>query len=181
MDIKYALLGFLSWKPFSGYDLKKMLENSELFYWSGNNNQIYTGLVQLHKDGLADSEAQPSERMPNRKLYRITSEGLVELQKWLTTAPELPQLRKPFLIQLAWSSSLSASEIDALLAQYENELQMKLAILKEQQKRKIVLNPARNGREEYLWEMIFENYLSNYLQDLEWVKEVRQNLPAGKS
>ena len=181
MDIKYALLGFLSWKPLSGYDLKKMLENSELFYWSGNNNQIYTGLVQLHRDGLAASEAQPSEKMPNRKLYRITSEGLAELQRWLTTAPELPQLRKPFLIQLAWSSSLSAKEIDSLLAQYENELQMKLAILKEQQKRKTVLNPARNEREEYLWEMIFENYQSNYFQDLEWVKKVRENLPAVKS
>ena len=41
MTIKYAILGLLSWKPFSGYDLKKIFVDSASLYWSGNNNQIY--------------------------------------------------------------------------------------------------------------------------------------------
>ncbi|RPI32756.1 MAG: DUF4180 domain-containing protein, partial [Chloroflexota bacterium] len=41
MDIKFAILGYLSWRPFSGYDLKKLFADSAAFYWSGNNNQIY--------------------------------------------------------------------------------------------------------------------------------------------
>jgi PadR family transcriptional regulator AphA len=180
MDIKYALLGFLSWQPFSGYDLKKMMESSDLFYWSGNNNQIYTGLVELHKEGLVEAKSQPSEKMPNRKLYRVTSRGIEELGRWLTEEPELPQFRKTFLIHLAWSNELSTGQIDALLARYENELSMKLLILNEQQKRNNVINPARNPREKYLWKNIFENYLDNYETDLKWVRKIRQELPAVK-
>jgi PadR family transcriptional regulator AphA len=178
MEIKYVLLGFLSWQPFSGYDLKKMIENSDLYYWSGNNNQIYTGLVQLHKEGLVEAESQPSEKMPNRKLYRITPQGLKELRRWLTQEPELPQFRKTFLIQLAWSHESSSGQLDVLLARYENELSMKLMMLNEKQKRNSVLNPARNLREKYLWEKIFENYLDNYETELNWVRKIRRELPA---
>jgi PadR family transcriptional regulator, regulatory protein AphA len=177
MDIKYALLGFLSWKPFSGYDLKKMMENSDLFYWSGNNNQIYTGLVQLHKEGMVEAVSRPSDKMPNRKLYNITSKGYEELRRWLTEEPELPQFRKTFLIQLAWSNGLSNEQIDALLARYEHELSMKSIILNEQRKRNVILNPARTSREKYLWKNIFENYLDNYETDLGWVRKIRQELP----
>jgi len=177
MDIKYALLGFLSWKSFSGYDLKKIMENSDIFYWSGNNNQIYTGLVQLHRDGLVEAEAQPSEKMPNRKLYRITSEGLAVLHQWLTTEPELPQFRKTFLIQLAWSNNLKTDEIEALLAKYEYELQMRVTILNEQQKRGVIINPSRTNREKYLWQKLFENTVTNFTTELEWVRQIRKDLP----
>jgi PadR family transcriptional regulator, regulatory protein AphA len=176
MDIKYALLGFLSWQPFSGYDLKKMLENSEMFYWSGNNNQVYTGLVQLHKDGLVESEAQPSEKMPNRKVYRITPAGLAELRQWLLSEPEMPQFRKPALIQLAWSGELTASQTAGLLEKYEYELQMRVVLLKEQLKRGTNLNPDRTTREHYLWQRIFEHYLGSYTFELDWVRQTRREL-----
>ena len=41
-------------------------------YWSGNNNQIYKTLVQLHADGLVESEVQQQENYPTRKEYRLT-------------------------------------------------------------------------------------------------------------
>ena len=47
MSIHHAILGLLSWKPHTGYDLKKVFEDSAFMHWSGNNNQIYR----------ADSEA----------------------------------------------------------------------------------------------------------------------------
>ena len=40
MTIKYAMLGFLSWRPLAGYDIKKLMVDSPVLYWSGNNNQI---------------------------------------------------------------------------------------------------------------------------------------------
>ena len=47
MDVHTAILGWLSWKPASGYDLKRVFSDSEIFYWSGNNNQIYKALLQI--------------------------------------------------------------------------------------------------------------------------------------
>jgi PadR family transcriptional regulator, regulatory protein AphA len=177
VDIKFALLGFLSWQSFSGYDLKKMMKNSELFYWSGNNNQIYTGLVQLHHDGLVEAESQPSDKMSNRKVYRLTPAGKAELQKWLLTEPELPQFRKPFLIQMSWSYAMDATTLDSLLAKYSYELQMRVAILREHQKRHTLINPARTARERFLWQQIHNNLLQNYESELDWVTRLRREMP----
>jgi len=177
MDIKYAILGLLSWRQLSGYDLKKMMQDSELFYWSGNNNQIYSTLVQLHQEGMVDVQLQPQEHLPSRKLYNLTKEGKAALKQWLISEPPLPQLRKTFLIQLAWSIDLSHQEIDNLLTIYENELRLRLIMLKEQLKRGTLINPARNPREKYVWGMIWDNYLDGYQAELEWAGELRENLP----
>ncbi len=47
MQIDYAILGLLSWKPLTGYDVKRVMQDSPFLYWSGNNNQIYKALTKL--------------------------------------------------------------------------------------------------------------------------------------
>ncbi|HEY9053605.1 MAG TPA: PadR family transcriptional regulator, partial [Rectinemataceae bacterium] len=75
MSIRHAILGFLSWKPFTGYELKKRFSDALSFHWSGNNNQIYGTLVQLHKDGAVTIEVVAQEKLPAKKLYTITEAG----------------------------------------------------------------------------------------------------------
>jgi len=173
--IKYAILGFLSWRALSGYDLKKMFEPSIFLYWSGNNNQIYTTLVQLHKEGLVTSEIQHQASGPSKKIYTITAKGLADLREWVLSAPELPQLRNSFLIQLAWADQLKPDELDTLLAKYEYEVQMQLLMCREQRRRN-QLNPARTQRETYLWQMISENWIAFYETELAWVQQLRAEL-----
>ena len=119
MSINFAILGFLSREPLTGYDLKKRFAGSEIFYWSGNNNQIYRALVELHQAGRVEQTIEHPESGPARKLYMLTDQGRAELRRWLLSPPELPQLRHPLLIRLAWADQLEASELDGLLAQYE--------------------------------------------------------------
>jgi PadR family transcriptional regulator, regulatory protein AphA len=176
MDIKYAILGFLSWRSFTGYDIKKIIADSTGFYWSGNNNQVYTSLVQLHRDGLVTSEIQYQERYPSRKVYSITDQGRKELKSWVQSAPEPAQIRKSFLVQLAWADQLDPAEMDRLLEKYEYEVKMQLMMLKEQIKRGSTISPARTPREKYLWEMISRNYILAYETELGWVKEVRSGM-----
>ena len=83
MSIKYAILGLLSWKSLSGYDLKKMIADSAALYWSGNNNQIYKTLVQLLDEELVTSEVHYQENLPPRKVYTINEKGQDELKKWV--------------------------------------------------------------------------------------------------
>ena len=35
MQIDYAILGLLSWKPLTGYDVKRVMQDSPFLYWSG--------------------------------------------------------------------------------------------------------------------------------------------------
>ena len=90
MNVRYAILGFLSWKSLSGYDLKKMFVESAFIYWSGNNNQIYKELIQLTKDALVTNEIENQESGPSKKIYTITEKGLSELRTWIQSSPELP-------------------------------------------------------------------------------------------
>jgi|WetSurMetagenome_2_1015567.scaffolds.fasta_scaffold491123_1 PadR family transcriptional regulator, regulatory protein AphA len=173
--IQYALLGLLSWKPLSGYDLKKIISESDLFYWSGNNNQIYNSLVPLHQDGLVSQQVEYQESLPAKKIYTITAKGEEALQAWVFSEPELPELHNHFLIQLAWADCLSGAELDALLARYEAEVEIQVRMRVEKIRRGME-TPARTEREAFLWSQIHENLVLTARAELEWVRRVRTEL-----
>lgn len=175
MTIQYAILGLLSWQPLSGYDLKKIISDSDIFYWSGNNNQIYNTLVQLHKEGLVSQQVQPQENLPAKKIYSITEKGKSELRAWVLSAPEMPEIRNNFLIQLAWSEVLSDEEMDVLLTRYEEEMNLQVRMLEEKSRRP-AFDPARSPRESYIWQMLADNTRITYQCQLDWVRQVRSEL-----
>lgn len=175
MSIKYAILGILSWKPSSGYDLKKVFEESSILYWSGNNNQIYKTLVQLLDEGLVTNEVLHQESTPSKKLYTITDEGTAALKEWVLSTPELPEFKKTFLIQLAWADQLDENELDSLLSRYENEINIQL-LMQQEKVRRGVTSPGRTEREIYLWNMIYENIISSYKNELDWIRKVRKEM-----
>ena len=190
MTIDFAILGLLSWRSLSGYDIKKMFAGSSALYWSGNNNQIYTSLARLHKKELVTRETEIQEDNPPRKIYSINEKGRTELKLWLHSEPEQPHLKNAFLIQLAWADELSSEELDALLVKYRDELQNHLLILQVKAEEKDIspsgdfrdayINPAlaRTPREALLWNMIQENWISFYQNEVNWVRKLRQKLLA---
>ena len=175
MSIKLAILGILSWKPSTGYELKKIFEDSTFMYWSGNNNQIYKALISLEDEELVTSEVIHQDSSPSKKIYTITEEGLKELKKWIVSSPDSPEIKKTFLVQLAWSDMLSDTELNEILTNYENEIKVQLIMQKEKYRRALH-SPNRNTRESLLWEMISENIISTYNNELNWVRETRKKL-----
>jgi PadR family transcriptional regulator, regulatory protein AphA len=179
MDLRYTILGLLSWKPASGYDLKRIISDSEVFYWSGNNNQIYKNLIDLKNEGLVTFQVQVQESLPSKKIYSITDKGLAELHQNLLAAPEVPELHKDFLIQLAWAEQLSDEEIIALLEKYEDEISIRLRMLQAQATRS-GNTPGRSRREKYLWQRIIENFMAAYQTELNWAHQTQQEFREGK-
>lgn len=96
MSIQLAILGILSWKPSTGYELKKIFEHSSFMYWSGNNNQIYKALMNMQNEDLVTCEVIHQDNSPFKKIYTITEEGLEKLKKWLLSTPEAPNTKKLF-------------------------------------------------------------------------------------
>jgi DNA-binding PadR family transcriptional regulator len=175
MSIKFTILGFLSWKPLTGYDLKKLIADSPILPWSGNNNQIYTTLVDLHKSGLVTQEIENQASGPSRKIYTITAAGRAELRAWICSTPELPILKNTFHAQLAWADLLDAAELDDLLASYEEEVSVQLLMLREQHQRHQAA-PDRSPRERLLWDRIMDNRIMFYAAELDWVRQLREEL-----
>jgi PadR family transcriptional regulator AphA len=174
--IRYAILGLLSWKPLTGYDLKLIFQTSTLMYWSGNSNQIYRTLVKLHEDELVSRQIEDQESGPSRKIYTITEAGNAALRDWILSPPELPDIKHPFLIQVAWADALSADDLDEVLARYEQEVGLRLAMLREQLQRQTDAFPNRTPRETLLWQRVSENWIGKYDHDLTWVRALRTDL-----
>ena len=175
MDIDCAILGLLSLRPLSGYDLKKLFGDLNGYYWSGNNNQIYKSLLQLHQDGLVSQEVQYQASLPARKIYTLTEKGRAALRQWLLSSPELPEFRSAFLVQLTWADLLTASELDALLANYEDEVRAMLLMQQEKARREAGPS-ARTEREAFLWKMVSQHVIATYQNEMDWVRQVRGGL-----
>lgn len=175
MSISYAILGILSYKPLTGYDLKKIIQSSSFMPWSGNNNQIYKSLVELLEEGSVINEVQHQESSPSKKIYTITEEGLVKLKKWVFSSPDPLEFKKPFLVQLAWADQLSAEELNDLLSRYEYEIKMQI-LSHQEKKRRGSFSPERTPREKLIWDMIDQNIVSSYENELEWVSQLRREI-----
>ena len=179
MDLRTTILGLLSWKPASGYDLKRIISESDIFYWSGNNNQIYKSLLELQKEGLVTHQVQLQESLPAKKIYSITEKGLSALHASLLAEPQLPELHKSFLIQLAWAEVLPDEAILGLLEKYASEIAAHLHLL-EGQAARTQGTPQRSAREQYLWQRIADNLIRAYQTELEWTHQTQQALQTGK-
>lgn len=175
MSIKYAILGYLSWHPFAGYDLKRLFSDSLGFHWSGNNNQVYGSLVELHKEGAVNIEVVQQLKRPAKKFYAITPMGREMLRAWLLAEPEIPTFHSLAHIQLAWADCLSGEELDSLLATYERKLEDQAIMYRETMRRGQV-EPGRSERERLVWSAINENQVAFYEGELAWARKLRAQL-----
>ncbi len=115
MSLKHAILGFLSFKSLSGYDLKKAFDRSIKHFWPADQSQIYRTLKQLHQDGLIAKQVIPREDQLDIKIYEITEAGQQELEQWLATPLPPTDTRDPSLIQLYFSFVLEDDQVRHLL------------------------------------------------------------------
>ncbi len=175
MSINYAILGMLSARSLTGYDLKKIIQDSPFMPWSGNNNQIYKALVELLEEGWVTNEVQHQDSAPSKKIYTITDAGREELKAWVLSPPELPEFKNTFLVRLAWADSLGEDELNALLTGYEHEIYLLLAA-EEEKLRRGEFSPRRTPREAYLWDQIHGRVLEQYRSELDWIRQLREDL-----
>jgi PadR family transcriptional regulator, regulatory protein AphA len=173
MELRGTILGLLSWKPSSGYDLKRIISSSDLYYWSGNNNQIYKILNELQKEGLVTYQVQVQKSLPAKKIYTITEKGFFELHEYLLGVPEVAELRKVFLIQLAWADYLTDDDILSLLTKYEFEISIRLGMCQDFFEEPGNC-PNRSKREIFLWKRIADNLIGTYQTELDWVRQTQQ-------
>ena len=127
MSLKHAILGFLSFKSFTGYDLKKAFDQSVQHFWPANQSQIYRTLAKMTEEGLVNQEVIEREDRLDKKLYHITLAGEAELHKWLTTPKPTPDTREPFLIQVYFGGKIADQEIIELFQHEIRSLEEHLA------------------------------------------------------
>ena len=93
MELQDVILGFLERKRLTGYELKSLFSTLDFLPWSGNNNQIYTSLIELERKGLVEKRTIQQEKLPAQKRYQITEAGREHLQQASLQPSEAPASR----------------------------------------------------------------------------------------
>ena len=127
MSLPHAILGFLQYKPMTGYDLKAAFDSSVSYFWPADQAQIYRTLDKLAEQGFVESQLEIQENRPNRKVFSITAAGQIELARWLETPQPQPILRDPLLIQIFFGAQVENNTIFQLLEEQLKLHQAKLA------------------------------------------------------
>ncbi|MQA75343.1 MAG: PadR family transcriptional regulator [Solirubrobacterales bacterium] len=100
----YVILGMVSWRPMSGYDIKQTVDGSTRFFWAASYSQIYAELHRLEQAGLLAAEPQPTGGR-RRNLHRLTDDGRRALREWLEREPETFEMRDEALLKLFFASA----------------------------------------------------------------------------
>jgi PadR family transcriptional regulator, regulatory protein AphA len=107
---KYALLGLLSWGPMSGYDIKKVAEQSISNFWNESYGQIYPILKRLAAEGLAATSVAKRAGKPERYVYALTEKGRKALQRWLRKPAAQEAGRIEILLKLFFGRQVSVPD-----------------------------------------------------------------------
>lgn len=180
--LEFAILGFLNYKPLSGYDLKKLFDHSVQHFWAADQSQIYRTLARLTERKWVEVEVIEQFDRPDRKVYHITPAGKAEFLGWLAGPPLMEPARSSPLVQVFFAAQLSDEEI---LKKFEGFAAMMRAILSQYYLVPDAIEPYRaqvnSPREHFFWMLTLENGIRNMRANLEWAESVIERLRSGQA
>ena len=175
--LEHAILGFLNYRPWTGYELKRIFDDSIKHFWPADQSQMYKALSRLADDGYATMEVVHQDDRPSRKVYSITDEGRAELREWIARMPETELYREPFLIQIFFAGMLSDDEIIRILEAKAEELRGELEHLLEESQGKVNEDAqAAPPREQFFWFLTVDCGLWSVRSSLDWIADTIERI-----
>jgi PadR family transcriptional regulator, regulatory protein AphA len=123
---QYALLGFLSKRDLSGYDLLRIFERIGPFFWTESNAQVYPMLKKLEQQGMVQSVLDDRSGARQRRIYSITAEGKAHLIDWLNEPLSEPRYREELCLRMAFGQFQSRAQLLQKLDEFSIQLQRQL-------------------------------------------------------
>jgi DNA-binding PadR family transcriptional regulator len=181
MSLDYAILGFLNYHPYTGYELKKIFDISVHHFWPADQSQIYRTLSRLNEQGWVKMDIVEQSDRPDRKVYTITETGRQELLHWLSGPPPMGEPRSAPLIQIFFAGQLSDAEVTS---KFEGFAEMMRSILKGYEEVYGQIGPyaedINSPRETFFWILTLENGIKNMRANLEWAESVIARIKSGQ-
>lgn len=109
------------------------------FFWRASHQQVYRELGKLVEEQLVSFTLVEQQDKPNKKLYRITSQGKESLKEWLASTIKPKGTNDELLVRLLASDLLGIENTQQLMDQQRKHheqllqryLEIEQSILKE--------------------------------------------------
>ncbi len=161
---KYVILGLLTEKPLSGYDIKKCIGIRFNYFWSESFGQIYPELESLVKEGLIVKEMAPASGKRKRYSYRITENGNTTLRDWLKKPVETEINRYEILLKTYFGNLSDRAILIRHIREFQSRHKQDLTMLNLFNE-EISGIPDRDGNHDYVLltirfgQKVYEAYL----------------------
>ena len=114
----YAVLGLLSVRSWTTYELAKQVQRSLKWFWPRAERKLYDEPKALVADGLATARQEYTGQRP-KTVYEITDEGREALRDWLGKTPAAPATEFEGMLKLFFADSGSLEQLDGTLGSIE--------------------------------------------------------------
>jgi PadR family transcriptional regulator, regulatory protein AphA len=111
----YVLLGLLSVRSWTGYELTQQVRHSLAHVWPASEANLYREQRRLVRLGWASVEAEPAgpERIRNR--YTITDSGRAELSGWQARPPAPAALEVEAMLRVWFADAGTPADLTTAL------------------------------------------------------------------
>jgi DNA-binding PadR family transcriptional regulator len=109
-----ALLGLLSLRPWTTYELAKQVQRSLGWFWPRAERKLYDEPKRLVAAGLATAEREMTGARP-RTVYSVTAPGRRALRRWLGEPPAPPILEFEGMVKVFFADGGTLTQLRSTL------------------------------------------------------------------
>ena len=171
--LDFAILGILTDGPLHGYQLKRVLADSEHGFWTVSFGSLYPALRRLEKKKFVSVSAEGGAR---RKVYQLTPEGKAYFQELLET-PGAADEERAFTLKLSFFRFLDPDSRLGVLERRRAHLTTRLA--ESRKSMKDSANRTKRRMDDYTLALMNRS-VSSTEADIAWLDELIENERAAR-
>jgi len=130
MDINNLCLGALCLTEASGYEIKKMFEDSFSHFQAVSFGSIYPALARLSDQNLVSFREEIQEKRPTKKVFSITPNGRQHFFDNLMQTEPAEQYRSDFMVLMMFAHMLPEQRLDEIIKTQISQVAAELKVLK---------------------------------------------------
>jgi DNA-binding PadR family transcriptional regulator len=145
VSLKFALLGLISLKPASGYDLKRIFDRSIYFAWNVTGPQIYNTLRALRDDGLVTGRSIAQQGKPDKLVHTLTDRGAQALHEFANEPIRAAMTRDEVVLRIFFGNFADDEIVTRELGAYLDRIRNERAFMEATEAR-VVAHPGERHR-----------------------------------
>lgn len=171
--LDFAILGILTDGPLHGYELKRVLADSEHGFWTVSFGSIYPALRRLEKQGFVNVGTEGGSR---RKVYQLTPEGKAHFQE-LLESPGAAEEERAFTLKMSFFRFLDPDSRIGVLERRRAHLTTRLT--ESRKSMKDSANRTKRRMDAYTLALMNRSVQSTEA-DIAWLDELIENERAAR-
>jgi len=171
--LSLAILGLISQRPLTGYDLRKVFQTTPMGHFSSSPGAIYPALKRLEEAGWIRSATADARTGRQRVAYEITARGLKVFKEHLSqavTQEDVTWRLDQLMLRFAFMDGVLGREgVVQFLREFAAQLDAHVADLRRYAESVVSILPAC-GR------LAMENGIQSYEMNAQWARRAIQEL-----